>query len=124
MLFPQRHRSLLLGAASVALMGCTGDKVAGGSADGKVIYKEACARCHGTDGVPTQGMRTRAGVKPLTSERVKKMSDEKLTEQIRNGSENRTMPAFQGSITEEQMDALLGHIRVLQEKPADELADL
>ena len=97
-----------------AASGCDSGKVAGGSVDGTKIYQDACARCHGPEGVPTPGMQARAGVKPLTSERVKAMSDEDIFAQIRNGSKNRMMPAFQGALSDPQMKALVGHIRELQ----------
>lgn len=105
---------LALGAGA-----CTEDKLAGGSTDGPKIFEDACARCHGAEGVPTAGMQSRAGVKPLNSDRVKGMSDDQLLEQIRNGSKNRMMPSFQGALSDAQMKALVGHIRELQKASAD-----
>jgi len=106
-----------LGAALCAFsVGCSTDNtVAGGSVDGPSIYKDACSRCHGLSGVPTKGMQARAGVKPLTSSRVAAMSDVDIAKQIRNGSKNRMMPAFQGAITDEQIQALVAHIRTLSQ---------
>ena len=94
--------------------GCTQDTFAGGSTDGPKLYKEACSRCHGAEGVPSQAMQNRNGVKPLNTERAKGMSDEELLDQIRNGSKNRMMPAFQGAMSEAQMTALIAYIRMLQ----------
>ena len=100
---------LLLGAGA-----CSDDKLAGGSTDGPKIFQDACARCHGAKGIPTAGMKARAGVKPLNSERAVGMSDEQLLEQIRNGSKNRMMPSFQGALSDAQLKALVAHIRDLQ----------
>lgn len=100
--------------ACLLSFGCSEDKMAGGSVDGPKIYAEACARCHGADGVPSKGMQSRTGVKPLNSERAKGMTDAELLGQIRNGSKNRMMPAFQGAMNDEQLNALVAHIRTLQ----------
>lgn len=93
---------------------CSSGKVADGSTDGAEIFKDACARCHGGDGVPTKGMAARTGVKPLTSERViHQMSDDDLRQQILKGSRSKTMPAFQGALTDEQVDAVIAYVRYL-----------
>lgn len=95
-------------------MSCSSGKVAGGSTDGAEIYKDACARCHGGDGVPTKGMAARTGVKPLTSDKVRKeLSDDDLRKQILNGSKSKTMPAFQGAMTDEQVTAVVEYVRYL-----------
>ncbi len=100
--------------ACLLSFGCSEDKMAGGSVDGPKIFAEACARCHGADGVPSQGMQSRTGVKPLNSARAVGMTDAELLAQIRNGSKNRMMPAFQGAMNDEQLTALVAHIRTLQ----------
>ena len=93
---------------------CGDSRIAGGSVDGAEIFQTACARCHGAAGVPDRGMAARTGVKPLTSERVRtKLSDDQLRDQILNGSKNRMMPAFQGAMSEEQVVALVAHVRTL-----------
>ncbi len=105
---------LLLCFLTIFAMHCSSGKVADGSTDGATIFKEACARCHGGDGVPTKGMAARTGVKPLNSERVLKvLSDEELRKQILNGSRSKTMPAFQGALSDEQVTAVIAHVRYL-----------
>ncbi len=106
----------LVAACAVLSVGCSDDKMAGGSIDGPKIFADACARCHGADGVPSPGTQARTGVKPLNSERVKAMSDDDILGQIRNGSKNRLMPAFQGAMSDEQLKSLVAHIRTLQAK--------
>lgn len=85
--------------------------------DGEKIFAQACARCHGAEGVPSPGLVARTGVKPLTSEMVREMSDEEIRNQILRGSKNRLMPAFQGSLRDEQLDAVVAHIRSLSAEP-------
>ena len=103
---------LLLGA-------CSSGKIADGSTDGAAIYNEACARCHGAKGIPSRGMASRTGVKPLTSVRVAKtLSDEELRRQILKGSKNRMMPRFEGALSDAQVEALIPHLRRLANPPA------
>lgn len=58
-------------------------------------------------------MTARTGVKPLNSESVAALSDPQIAEQIRNGSKNKMMPAFQGALSDTQIDALTAHVRTL-----------
>lgn len=108
------RNGLALVVLTIFSLSCSSGKVAGGSTDGAEIYKDACARCHGGDGVPTKGMAARTGVKPLTSEKVQtKMTDEELRQQILRGSKSKTMPAFQGALTDEQVTAVVAYVRYL-----------
>lgn len=101
----------------VFVMGCGQGKIADGSTDGAAIYQDACARCHGFEGIPDKGMAARTGVKPLTSGRVRNvLSDEDLIKQIMNGSKSKTMPAFQGALSDAQVTALVAHLRELGAK--------
>jgi mono/diheme cytochrome c family protein len=102
-----------LGVVLVAIAGCD-SKVAGGKADGAAIFDEVCARCHGPNGIPDRGTAARLGVKPLTSVHVQKqLSDDAIRGQVMNGSANKQMPAFQGALTDAQIDAVIEHVRGL-----------
>ena len=106
--------ALYLWTLILVAMSCSSGKIADGSTDGAEIFKDACARCHGGDGVPTKGMAARTGVKALTSDRVRNdLSDEDLRSQILNGSRSKTMPSFQGALSDKQVTALVAHIRYL-----------
>jgi mono/diheme cytochrome c family protein len=64
-------------------------------------------------------MAARTGVKPLTSERVRNdVTDQQMREQIMNGSRSKTMPAFQGALSDEQVTAVIAHVRSLAETEA------
>ncbi len=109
-----RARSLLVFAALA--LACDG-KIAGGNADGARVFDEACARCHGPRGIPDPGMVAQIGVKDLTSPRVQKsFSDADIRRQIVEGSDNQKMPSFAGALTDEQLDAVIAHVRTLDER--------
>jgi mono/diheme cytochrome c family protein len=110
-----RRRSLVA-AALLGLAvgpGC-GNQVASGRADGAAIFSEVCARCHGPVGVPDAASVARLGVKPLTSPHVQRdLSDDDIRRQILQGSRNKQMPAFAGALSEDQVDAIVAHVRTL-----------
>jgi hypothetical protein len=59
-------------------------------------------------------LAARTGVKALTSDRVRiQLSDEDLRLRILNGSKSRSMPPFQGALTDKQLTAVVAHIRYL-----------
>jgi mono/diheme cytochrome c family protein len=100
-------------AALIAAGGC--GRVAGGEADGAAVYDEACARCHGTHGVPDDAQVVRLGVKDLTDpELQQRLTDDAIAHQIRAGSNNQQMPAFDGVLSPEQVDSVIRHVRTLR----------
>ena len=110
-------RWLLLVALVGATAGCRRE-IAGGRADGAAIYSEVCARCHGPSGVPDPANIARLGVKPLTSEHVQRqLSDADIRHQILRGSENKQMPSFDGALSDDQVDAIVSHVRSLRRAP-------
>jgi mono/diheme cytochrome c family protein len=59
-------------------------------------------------------MVARLGVKPLTSEHVQReLSDEEIRNQILRGSKNKQMPSFQGALSDDQIAAVVSHVRSL-----------
>jgi mono/diheme cytochrome c family protein len=98
---------------AAVLGGCDG-KIAGGKADGARVFDEACARCHGSRGVPDPGMVAQIGVKDLTTDRVQRsFSDTDLRKQIIEGSVNMKMPSFGGALSDDQIAAVIAHVRTL-----------
>lgn len=104
----------------LAASGCTDTKVAAGSVDGKTIFASACARCHGADGIPTKAMMARTGAKSLLSPSLQNdWTDDQIRERILQGSASRSMPAFKGALSEEQLVAIVAYIRAMDDpKPA------
>ncbi len=102
----------------LALAGGCERKIAGGAADGQAIFSEACARCHGRAGVPTEADVVRLGVKDLSQPELQdRMSDADIYDRIRHGSENQRMPSFAGALTDEQIAAVIAHVRTLRQPP-------
>jgi mono/diheme cytochrome c family protein len=100
--------------ASFAAIGCE-RKIAGGRSDGAAVFKEACSRCHGEQGVPDRGQVVRLGVKNLTEPELHtRLSDADIANQIREGSKNQNMPSFAGVLEDAQIDAVITHVRTLR----------
>ena len=83
------------------------------SAAGAAVYKSKCNTCHGPDGGGTAvGKSLQAA--DLRSAQVQSKSDAELIETISDGKGN--MPSFKGTITDEEIHAVLAHVRTLAAK--------
>ena len=101
-------------ATSCALGGCSGDP-SGGATDGAAVYQSLCATCHGADGKPPAVMAARLGVRDLTAPefraRINSPAGSGLVEQqVRSGSKNELMPAFEGKISEPRIRAVAAYV--------------
>jgi mono/diheme cytochrome c family protein len=93
-------RSLVL----AALAACGGVPT---SVDGPTVFAAMCATCHGPRGKPPEAMVARLGVRDLTSLELRARVTEKLVEhQVRHGSANKLMPAFEGALSDAQIKAV------------------
>lgn len=93
-----------------AASGCSG-KVAGGSIDGRRVFENACATCHGETGTPPPSMAAQLGVKDLRAPEFRTRADRALVaRQVRHGSANKLMPAFAGALTDAQIDAVSAYV--------------
>ena len=85
-------------------------------ATGKDLYAKNCMICHKENG--TGGKVTIEGksIDPndLTTDKMKNRSDEKLFSGISEGATDDGMPAFKGKLTEDQIKAVVKHLRSLQ----------
>ena len=83
------------------------------SAAGAGVYKSKCNTCHGPDGGGTAvGKSLQAA--DLRSAQVQSKSDAELIQTISDGKGN--MPSFKGTITDEEIHAVLAHVRTLAAK--------
>ncbi|MEZ5425757.1 MAG: cytochrome c [Pyrinomonadaceae bacterium] len=77
------------------------------------IYKEKCSRCHQEDGtggkVEIEG--TTINAEDLTSDKMKKIDDEKFVKYIENGVPDEGMPAFKGKLTDQEIKDVIKYIR-------------
>lgn len=100
--------AVVAGVAGIA--GCNSDP-AGGAKDGAAVFGMLCATCHGPDGRPPAAMIARLGVRDLTAAEFRARVTPALVEhQVRHGSANKLMPAFEGAITDEQIRAVAGFV--------------
>ena len=109
-------KSWLLAVVVVAVAGgsaCHRDP-AGGSADGATVYAMLCATCHGPDGRPPAAMVARLGVRDLTAPelraRIAASGPGLVEQQVRHGSQNKLMPAFEGAISDAQIRAVAAYV--------------
>ena len=99
---------------ALLLLAACHQRIAGGRADGAAIFSEVCARCHGPVGEPDAANVARLGVKPLTSDNVQRhLTDDDIRRQILRGSENKQMPSFAGALSDDQVAAVIAHVRTL-----------
>ncbi len=88
------------------------------SLDGAAIYAEKCTVCHGPKGKGDGPGGAALNPKPRDHTDGKYMNsrtNEQLLEVIHNGKGN--MPAWKGVLTEDQMKAVLKHVRTLAVPP-------
>ena len=88
---------------------------------GRSLYEQNCAACHKEDG--TGGKMTVEGrsmnVDDLTSEKIKKFDDAKITKYIYDGIEDEGMPAFKDKLSEAQIREVVRYVRQgIQKMPA------
>ena len=82
-------------------------------AGGRELFKQNCAICHKEDG--TGGKMTIEGktINPddLTSDKIKKFTDEKIAGYITNGVVDEGMPAFKDKLSEAQIRDVVAYVR-------------
>ena len=85
--------------------------------EGRKIYDQQCAKCHGPDGAGNTTVGKAVGAKDLRSPETQKLTDEEIYAQIENGKGN--MPPFRGTLNKDQINSLIPVIRELgkQDKP-------
>jgi mono/diheme cytochrome c family protein len=85
----------------------------GGGAAAKSTFQARCAMCHGQDGAGSEVGKS-MNVPDLRSPAVQKLPDAQLAQVIADGKGG--MPAFKNSLSEDQIHALVAHIRSLHQK--------
>lgn len=108
--------SAALAAALIGGGGCKG--VASGSTDGNQVFAAACANCHGERGTPPPQMSQQLGVRDLAApDFIQRRTRARVLEQVRRGAANGRMPAFQGALTDAQIEAVADHVMSLRPHP-------
>jgi mono/diheme cytochrome c family protein len=99
---------------SVLLMIALAASAAAQTAPAKDLFASKCAMCHGPDGSAQTTMAKNLKIRDFHSADVQKQSDADLKTVIAKGKGK--MPAFEGKLTGEQIDQLVGYLRELGKK--------
>ena len=84
--------------------------------DANDLFKRHCVVCHGEDGTGKTDLGEGLGARDFTQKEFQdSITDERIIEQITNGSEG-TMFPFKDKLTLEEMKALIPIIRAFGEK--------
>jgi len=84
------------------------------AADGAAIYKAKCASCHGADGKGQTPMGMKMNLRDLGSPDVQKQTDKELYDWTAAGKGK--MPAYKAKLTDEEIKALVAHMRGFAKK--------
>jgi cytochrome c6 len=79
---------------------------------GADTYKAKCAMCHGADGLGATPAGKAMKAASFKDPALVSASDSQLFASIKNGKNK--MPAYGGKLTDDQIKAVVGHIRSLQ----------
>lgn len=94
----------------VTAFACSGNPGAGAK-DGPAVFQALCATCHGPDGRPPAAMVARLGVRDLAGAEFRaRVTPGLVEEQVRIGSRNKLMPAFEGAISDAQIKAVAAYV--------------
>ena len=90
-------------------------------ARGKTLYEQNCAGCHKEDGTGGEITIEGKSIDPddLTSDKIKKMDDAKITRYIHDGIEDEGMPAFKDKLTEAEIREVVEYVRTGIQKMPD-----
>lgn len=96
-------------ALFVLVMLASAASVMAQNAPAKDLFVSKCAMCHGPDGSAQTTMAKNLKIRDFHSADVQKQSDADLKTVITKGKGK--MPTFDGKLTGEQIDQLVGYIR-------------
>jgi len=103
--------AFVLVAPLAVVAACNSSPVAGGATDGPKVFASVCATCHGPAGKPTEAMVQRLNVRDLTAPEFRARVTPALVEnQVRHGSNNKLMPAFEGALTDDQIKSVAAYV--------------
>lgn len=97
--------TVILGLLAVAFAVPMHAEESGGAA----TFKQKCTLCHGADGTGQTTLGKQLQAANLHSKDVQKRSDAELHKIIHDGNGN--MPPFGDQLTDEQIDAVIKHVR-------------
>jgi cbb3-type cytochrome c oxidase subunit III len=81
--------------------------------DGSAIFKKRCSMCHGPEG---KGFSANKTPDFTSAEWQKEMTDAQITDIVKNGKKGTPMPAFGAKLSEDEVKAVVAHLRSLGKK--------
>lgn len=98
---------------AIAALGLTA--LSASAADGKALYEEHCAKCHGADGKGNTKMGQKLGAKDYTDAKVQaELKDDAAVKAIKEGVKDKdgkvVMKPAEG-LSDEEIKALVAHMR-------------
>jgi cbb3-type cytochrome c oxidase subunit III len=108
---PLIRLSVLLTAVAVLTLG-EGARAAQ-KPDGAAIFKQKCSMCHGPEGKGFPALKTPDFTDPKWQAGI---TDEQITDTIKNGKKGTPMPAFAGKLSDDEIAAVRDYVRSLGKK--------
>ena len=85
------------------------------AADGAALFNNKCALCHERDGSGKANWKAKGQPDLRDPNWQRAHTDAQIADSIRNGKD-KFMPAFRGKLTDDEINAVVGHIRTLRKK--------
>lgn len=101
--------ALLVGSTSASSL------VVSSAVDGASLFNNKCALCHEKTGAGKATWKAKGQQDLRDPNWQKGNSDAKIADSIRNGKE-KFMPPFKGKLSDEEINAIVAHIRTLKKK--------
>ncbi len=101
-----------ISAAAVVLLVASIAAPTFSQASGAATYKAKCAMCHGADGLAATPMAKSMKVLSFKAPEMVKASDAQFFASTKNGKNK--MPAYNGKLTDAQINDVIAYIRTLQ----------
>ena len=83
--------------------------------DGAALFNNKCALCHEKNGAGKANWRAKGQPDLRDPGWQKGHTDAQIADSVRNGKE-KLMPAFKGKLSDEEIAAVVAHIRTLKKK--------
>lgn len=104
--------------AALIVAGLAFSALTAGAADGKTIYEEQCAKCHGKDGKGQTTMGKKYEAKDYSDAKVQeKLTDAAATKAVKEGyknAEGKVVMKPAESLSDDDIKAVIAHLRTLK----------
>ena len=85
------------------------------AADGAALFGSKCILCHGKDGAGLPNWKSKGQPDLTSAEWQRSHTDAQIAETIKNGK-GKSMPAFKAKLSDDDVNAVVAHIRSLAKK--------